>query len=677
MSKSTVKVVEIDTNPAVKSLKDLRKELMEYKNQMTNLEEGSDAFLEIANKAGEVKHQIDEINESIKGASSDFGDVVGNVTNIAAGITGAFQAVAGGLQAMGIESEALDETIARMQGLMAVTQGLASIDTAIKSLDKLQKSITSTTGAAKLLKTVLQPKIFLAVGAAASALSLAFGKLFDNAKKSAEMEKERAEAFKQLKLEEKKKKQEEYNNELARELTLKEKIITAKYGDDDVKKISALIKLYQTELNDLESQLKNKYRDNETLAIKSRIRELNKEIKQLDEGSQAYMETLIEITSAEDELKKVKPYTEEEVTNLETRINDFKQKIKEAEFDLKEAKVLKEVNDAEAEKNKTREERLKELGVVEFTDKDLAEGRKRVKEYWNEVYDIQLEQLKRSDETDKQKLEKEIAIEKERLENIKTYAGEGTLEYEKQQTKIYELQKELNEKIKEENLKHLNEIENLGNSIFNTIKESVSAFEDSSLGLTSGWIASLDQFQNAFTMTMDVVKKDGKKTWQDYGSVVTTALSGIGTILNALSQEQDASTEEGFKKTKQFQIAATVMNMLSGIMNAWTSAMSPANAWMTVAGQIAMGTAMSGMVAGIGAAQIEKIKNATMSSANPNTNINAKSVNNMIVPPVQYSQAVQGASTQGAITNQRVYVLESDIVDTTKAVVTQMEENTY
>ena len=66
MSKSTVKVVEIDTNPAVKSLKDLRKELMEYKNQMANLEEGSDAFLEVANKAGEVKHQIDEINLLLK-----------------------------------------------------------------------------------------------------------------------------------------------------------------------------------------------------------------------------------------------------------------------------------------------------------------------------------------------------------------------------------------------------------------------------------------------------------------------------------------------------------------------------------------------------------------------------------------------------------------------------------
>ena len=101
---------------------------------MANLEEGSDAFLEIANKAGEVKHQIDEINESIKGASADFGDMVGNVSNVAAGLIGAFEAVAGGLQAMGVESEAIDETIKRMQGLMAVVQGLSAIDDGIKAI---------------------------------------------------------------------------------------------------------------------------------------------------------------------------------------------------------------------------------------------------------------------------------------------------------------------------------------------------------------------------------------------------------------------------------------------------------------------------------------------------------------------------------------------------------------
>ena len=239
------------------------------------------------------------------------------------------------------------------------------------------------------------------------------------------------------------------------------------------------------------------------------------------------------------------------------------------------------------------------------------------------------------------------------------------------------MQKELNEKIKEENLKHLNEIENLGNSIFNTIKESVSAFGESSLGLTSGWIASLDQFQNIFNNVMDTVKTKGKMTWQDYGAVCSQALAGVGTMLNALSNEQDASTEEGFKQTKKLQIAASVMNMLSGIVSAWTSAMSPANAWLTIPGQIALGTATSAMIAGIGAAQIAKIQSATMESANPNTNINAKTVNSMIVPPVQYSNAVQGANMEGAITNQKVYVTESDIVDTINKVNVAETENTY
>jgi len=50
------------------------------------------------------------------------------------------------------------------------------------------------------------------------------------------------------------------------------------------------------------------------------------------------------------------------------------------------------------------------------------------------------------------------------------------------------------------------------------------------------------------------------------------------------------------------------MNMLSGIMGAITSAMDPANSWMTIIGQGVMAGVMSAMVAGIGIAQIAKIQ---------------------------------------------------------------------
>jgi len=75
---------------ALPSLKELRKELKAIQDQMAGMEEGSDEFLAAANKAGTLKHQIDEIRQATAGASADFGDMLGNVTKAAAGLTGAF-----------------------------------------------------------------------------------------------------------------------------------------------------------------------------------------------------------------------------------------------------------------------------------------------------------------------------------------------------------------------------------------------------------------------------------------------------------------------------------------------------------------------------------------------------------------------------------------------------------
>ena len=642
MAKDNIRVVQIDTDPAKKSLKDLRNELKQYKDQMANLEEGSDAFLEVANAAGELKHQIDEINESIKGASADFGDMVGNVTNIAAGLTGAFQAVAGGLQAMGIESKAIDESIAKMQGLMAVTQGLGSIDTAIKSLDKLRNSITSTTGAAKLLKAALQPKVFLAIAAAITAVTFAFSKVREKQEEAARVQEEynkKIERENQLRRESNVK---DFLRNLNTELRIKEAIASVKYEDDELKYKKEMLKEYILEMNRAKLELDN------VLAVGN---------------SSAW--TLVG-KNYETELKKWSEYAEQMKTLVQQTKDDIK--VLEAEAEARNKK----------EKNKptTKKDDKKDLGLVEFTDKDLNEGLARVRKYYEEIYDIQLEQNKRKQQTQQQSLEAEIAIEKNRL----TIYAEGSLEYERQLTKIFELEQELKELTNDTTtlvIDRKKQIEELGNAMFNSLKDTVSAFSESSLGITSNWIKSLDEFQLAFQQTMKIVQTEGTVSWTAYGNVAATALGGIGTLLNSLSQEQKANEEEGFENMKKLQIAATVMNMLSGIMSAWTSAMSPSNAWMTVWGQIAMGTAMSALVAGVGGAQIAKIKSQTMDSANPNTNINAKSVNATIIPPVQYSNAIQGASTEGAIKDSKVYVLESDITNTTNKVAVQESENTY
>lgn len=642
MSKDNIKIIQIDTDPAVKSIKDLRKELKEYKDQMANLEEGSDAFLEIANKAGEVKHQIDEINESIKGASADFGDMVGNVTNVAAGLTGAFQAVAGGLQAMGLESNAIDETIKRMQGLMAVTQGLSAIDDGIKSFGKLTKAIQGSAGAMKVFKAISNPVALAAISAVVVAIGAAWNKWGEDLRKSipaldkfikkwdgtAAEEAERiAEA------------QRKFNEELAVSNQEVAEILQNRKWNAITKEAQDRIKFLEDEIKIYDNKVKNIVKQQETAT--------EAEWNRLNEIGLGYLE---------------------QIRLWKHEIDDLYNNPK---YQLSNQKTKKTKTPTTPEVKKTKEEILAEMGLVEFTDQDLAEGLERVKQYWEGVYDIRLEQNKRSSKTDAEKLNEEISIEKQRL----TLYTEGTLEYEKQLTKIFELEQKISTATEESVVVLTNKFEsmtNAGNMFFDGLKETMSSFTDSSLGLSSQWIGALDQFQLAFQQTMKIVESEGKAGWTAYGQVAATSLGGIGTLLNALSQEQDVSNEKGFEQQKKLQIAATTMNMLSGIMAAWTSSMAlPAPASFIVGG------IQTAATAALGAAQIAKIKAQTMNSAMASGAINPTSVNNMIVPPVQYSAAVQGAQTEGAIKDTKVYVTETDIASTMQKVSVQESENTY
>ena len=642
MSKDNIKIIQIDTDPAVKSIKDLRKELKEYKDQMANLEEGSDAFLEIANKAGEVKHQIDEINESIKGASADFGDMVGNVTNVAAGLTGAFQAVAGGLQAMGLESNAIDETIKRMQGLMAVTQGLSAIDDGIKSFGKLTKAIQGSAGAMKVFKAISNPVALAAISAVVVAIGAAWNKWGEDLRKSipaldkfikkwdgtAAEEAERiAEA------------QRKFNEELAVSNQEVAEILQNRKWNAITKEAQDRIKFLEDEIKIYDNKVKNIVKQQETAT--------EAEWNRLNEIGLGYLE---------------------QIRLWKHEIDDLYNNPK---YQLSNQKTKKTKTPTTPEVKKTKEEILAEMGLVEFTDQDLAEGLERVKQYWEGVYDIRLEQNKRSSKTDAEKLNEEISIEKQRL----TLYTEGTLEYEKQLTKIWELEQKISTATEESVVVLTNKFEsmtNAGNMFFDGLKETMSSFTDSSLGLSSQWIGALDQFQLAFQQTMKIVESEGKAGWTAYGQVAATSLGGIGTLLNALSQEQDVSNEKGFEQQKKLQIAATTMNMLSGIMAAWTSSMAlPAPASFIVGG------IQTAATAALGAAQIAKIKAQTMNSAMASGAINPTSVNNMIVPPVQYSAAVQGAQTEGAIKDTKVYVTETDIASTMQKVSVQESENTY
>lgn len=184
MAKDNVKIFSENVDTATKSIKSLRQELKELKDAMTNVDEGSEEFYKLADKAGAIQHQITEITETVRGASADFGIMLSNSMQAFNGIIGGLQAVQGAMQFFGYESESLVKTMSQLQGLMAVGQGISQIDNAIKAIDRLRVAITGTTKTAKLLRSVLQPKVFLGITAAISALLLIWNKWGDSIKES-------------------------------------------------------------------------------------------------------------------------------------------------------------------------------------------------------------------------------------------------------------------------------------------------------------------------------------------------------------------------------------------------------------------------------------------------------------------------------------------------------------
>lgn len=607
MSKETIKILEINTDPAKKSIKDLRKELMELKSQMANLEEGGDEFLEIANKAGELKHQLDEINKVVGIAAYEFDDYAGKIGGVAAGLSGAFTAVNGALNLFGKESEAIDKAILKMQSLMAITQGLSTIPKAVKDLEDLRNAITSTTGAAKLLKAALQPKVFLAISAAVAGITTIFSRWKKQEDEVAEAVKKRADALKQIEMDKLIREQKEYNDTLSTQLTLQQAYYQGLYGGDKKKELQATITEYEKVVKQLEAPLPE--------GMQKKLEALEEEIAKYTEADQEYWNLLIDITNVQAEIENFNKKPESEQKRLQEIYDNYYKQLQDLKLQLQ---------------------------IINAIEKGKKDALPKPDAIQGEVTTIDVKPLVLP-LTDK---------DKERIKKLIDDALQTAAE---------------------ERLKKLNEIEGLGNSFFNGIKESTANFADSTLGITTGWIAGLDQFQEAFLNVMSTIKENGEMTWTDYAKVSAMALNGVGTMLNALSNEQDASTEEGFEKMKKLQIAATTINMLAGI----TAALSGLFTTKTGPWDIALAGIQAATIAATGALQISKIKNTTPDGSNPNTNINAKSISSMIVPPVQYSQAVQGAELNGNIQNTKVYVLESEISNVSNAIKTQVDENTF
>ena len=682
MSKTTkVNVIKIDTDPAITSLKDLRKQLKDFKDEMTNLDEGSDEFLEIAQKAGELKHQIDEINESIKGASSDFGDMVGNITNVTAGLTGAFQAVAGGLQAIGIESEAIDKTIVRMQGLMAVTDGLSKIDTGIKSFSKLSKAIQGSSTAMKAFKVISNPIVLGAIAAAVVTIGAVWNKWGDSIRKNlpwldewikklngttdAELERlrERQDAFNEY-YEKIQKAAEDIREKRALEV-LKPEVVTQiqNYKDDIVLLEAEIAKLQNLMNNTSDRSVWDGY-NQQALGLMEQVRLLKHEINDLY-NNPIYRRSEEDNSESDDSLAKQNEL-------LDIRIEKLKHSGKtEKEIIEETIKIEKERLDLYRGKTKY----ALEYERIETSIYQLQENLQKQTEETTEA-DLAAKAAKAEYELEgKALLEKQIEIENERL----TLLEFESAEYWKQMAVIKALNEELTaaNKTTDENLERRKDY-------LRSVADEYLMIEKRELDTRSEYNRVFKEIEEARKLDLINDKEQlqakerlheiyTKNVLRNSLSIVSSTSQMITGLLDGLADQQDKNNREGFEKSKKLQIASATIQMLTGITTAL------AGAFTTKSGpwDIALAAIQAATIATTGALNINKIKKTTFENSGGSASVSRSAVSATIIPPVQYSAAVQGASTEGAIKNTKVYVTETDITNTANKVSVQETENTY
>ena len=632
-----------ENNAATTSVKELRQELKAQKDIMLSAEQGTKEYNDALQKAAGIQHTLKEQMEEVNASAMDFGQIAGNVVKATGGIVAGFQAAKATMNLFGIENEAVLESLEKMQNLMAITQAIPALDDGVKAFKRLGLAIKSATAGMSGLKKAI-------ISTGLGALAVALGLIIANFDKISA-----------------------WLDEITGQTDFLGTVADAVIGGlnagwaglvQTLKAVGSAIVTYVT------APLKSGWAGIQAYTsteggFGDKLKAAGKAMKNgfvsdwKDVGNDFKEIGVVSANAYQEGFNKNR--TKRMAKNVEEAVEEGKKEGKakgEAKADAEQEayynKRLKEidkeeradmlalqalglgyeeyVNQKEALEDKFTKKRIKALKEILATSKYLTEQAKDLTE--QEITDLENQLIDLQDRLVK------------KPESEKSNSGGGDTTQENVKTKG----------------------EEAASALYSLRDALADVATDNAWGVIFNNIGSM---AGRFADLAKQIKEGGKDSWSSYVQMAAIALNSVGTILSQLASQEDTNTKEGFKRQKKLQIAATTMNMLGGIASAWVSAMSPANDWMTIFGQIALGASTSAMILGTGLAQISKIKNTQFggggstsgSSATPST-----SAVNSVIAPVQYTSDVQGASIEGAIKDTRVYVTEQDISSTQKKV---------
>lgn len=138
-------VVKINTGESTRTVKELRKELKDLKDQLLNTQKGTEEYSQAMQKAANIQKELKDQMQEVNNSAMDFGQKMGNCTKVMAGVSGAITAATGALSLFGVENEEAQKKItATMTALIGITQGLSKLDDGVKAFKRLTIAINAS-----------------------------------------------------------------------------------------------------------------------------------------------------------------------------------------------------------------------------------------------------------------------------------------------------------------------------------------------------------------------------------------------------------------------------------------------------------------------------------------------------------------------------------------------------
>ena len=596
-----VEEIKIQTSESTKTVKELRKELKDLRDQLLNTQKGTEEYSAAMQRAANIQKDLKDQMLEINNSAMDFGQKIGNCTKALTGISGAITAATGALSLFGIENEEAQKKItATMTSLIGITEGLSKLDDGIKAFKRLTIAVNASSKAMNGFKIAL---ISTGIGALVVVLGsvIAYWDEFTEAIGLSSQ-------------------QLEHLGDIARGVF---NVITS-----SLKGIAqALGKMLKGDFQGAWDSLKNGF----------------SVVKNFNEGVAA--------SEAKREAERTKKAQEEAAKRAKIAEDEYKKRIEAAQ------KLAKYERDMDAAKTRGAESDRYSQGAydrqMKYFDRLFAVYRKDSDEYKNLV--LEKEQFLQDWENhfiEEAKKEEEANAEKARK------AQEAA---EREALRAQEERQKLLEGFDEEMMSEQERLD----ARYQVLIDAATKEGQDTLKITQ-WYE-----EEKTRIVKENEEKQAKIRQQNVKNYATLAGS-IGDIVESISDMM----AEGIEEQKGMAIAATTIQMLVGIATALSGAFTTKSGpW-----DIILAAAQAAAIATAGIASIVKISQVSpdsKSSGSGGSYVPSVSIPSVVGASPDFTQSVDGAMTQTAINDQRVYVLEHDITETQNKVEVAESRATY